>query len=128
MRIKIAAISSILFQGTSIILFQGTTLSYAFSVSPTMETTYPRPLHPGGFSLPPMVEDLLPIATAAVGDSNDSSQSEQMLQKDLLIVRPPDMESLWEWYAFSKRQTNSDPSWGRVWPTAITLARLFCNL
>jgi hypothetical protein len=131
MRIKIAAISSILFQGTSI-LFQGTTLSFAFSVPPTsMETTYPRPLHPGGFSLPPMVEDLLPIATAAGGDSSDSSPSEQILQKDLLIVRPPDMESLWEWYV-SKRQTNSDPSWGRVWPTAITLARfilqsLNCN-
>lgn len=117
MRIKLAAISSI--------LFQGTILSFAFSVPPmTMESTYPRPLHPGGFSLPPMVEDLLPIiATAAVGDSNDSSQSEQILQKDLLIVRPPDMESLWEWYAYTKRQTNSDPSWGRVWPTAITLAR-----
>ena len=126
MRIKLAAISSILFQG-------GTTLSFAFSVPPTsMETTYPRPLHPGGFSLPPMVEDLLPIATAAVGDSNYSLQSDQMLQKDLLIVRPPDMESLWEWYAYTKRQTNSDPSWGRVWPTAITLARfilqsLNCN-
>jgi hypothetical protein len=97
-----------------------------------METTYPRPLHPGGFSLPPMVEDLLPIATAVGGDSSDSSQSEQILQKNLLIVRPPDMESLWDWYAYTKRQTNSDPSWGRVWPTAITLARfilqsLNCN-
>lgn len=122
MKIEIAAISSILFQGA---------LSFAFSVPP-METAYPRPLHPGGFSLPPMVEDLLPIATAANGDSSDSSQSEQILQKDLLIVRPPDMESLWEWYAYTKRQTDSDPSWGRVWPTAITLARfilqsLNCN-
>jgi hypothetical protein len=74
-----------------------------------------------------MVEDLLPIATTA-----GSSNSSQMLQKDLLIVRPPDMESLWEWLAYTKRQTNSDPSWGRVWPTAITLARfilqsLNCN-
>ena len=33
------------------------------------------------------------------------------------------MESLWEWYAYTKKQTDSDPSWGRIWPTALTLAR-----
>ena len=72
----------------------------AFSVPP-MATSYPRPLHPGGFSLPPMVEDLIPIATtiASAAADKDSQSKDEMLQKDLLLVRPPDMESLWEWYA-----------------------------
>ena len=93
----------------------------AFSVPP-MATSYPRLLHPGGFSLPPMVEDLIPIATTISSTATYWSQ-EDILQKDLLIVKPPDMESLWEWYAYTKKQTDSDPSWGRIWPTALTLAR-----
>jgi predicted nicotinamide N-methyase len=95
-------------------------LTSAFSNRPM--ASYPRPLHPGGFSLPPMVEDLIPIATTTAADK-DSQLKEENLQKDLLIVRPPDMESLWEWYAYTKRQTDSDPSWGRIWPTALSLAR-----
>ena len=91
-----------------------------------MATSYPRQLHAGGFSLPPMVEDLIPIATsiktASAADS-DSHTEDVILQKDLLLVRPPDMESLWEWYAYTKKQTESDPSWGRIWPTALSLAR-----
>ncbi|KAL7495942.1 hypothetical protein ACHAWT_005977 [Skeletonema menzelii] len=97
----------------------------SFSVPP-MATSYPRQLHAGGFSLPPMVEDLIPIATsiktASAADS-DSHTEDVILQKDLLLVRPPDMESLWEWYAYTKKQTESDPSWGRIWPTALSLAR-----
>eukprot|EP00985_Skeletonema_marinoi_P006083 scaffold2641_cov133-Skeletonema_marinoi.AAC.8 len=71
----------------------------AFSVPP-MATSYPRPLHPGGFSLPPMVEDLIPIATTitSAAADKDSQSKDEILQKDLLLVRPPDMESLWEWY------------------------------
>jgi len=94
----------------------------AFSIQP-VATSYPRPLHPGGFSLPPMVEDLIPIATSKIITDCDSQPEDVTLQKDLLLVRPPDMESLWEWYAYTKRQTDSDPSWGRIWPTALSLAR-----
>ena len=33
------------------------------------------------------------------------------------------MESLWEWFAYTKHLTDADPSWGRVWPTALSLSR-----
>jgi len=95
----------------------------ASSFSVRSMASYPRPLHPGGFSLPPMVEDLIPITTTTPAAHNDSQAKEGMLRKDLLVVRPPDMESLWEWYSYTKRQTDSDPSWGRIWPTALSLAR-----
>mmetsp|Transcript_8575 Transcript_8575/g.18647 ORF Transcript_8575/g.18647 Transcript_8575/m.18647 type:complete len:477 (+) Transcript_8575:60-1490(+) len=83
---------------------------------------YPRPLHPGGFSLPPLVEDRLQIATSK--NSADDNDDDDILQTNILLIKPPDMESLWEWYAYTKRQSDSDPSWGRVWPTALSLARL----
>lgn len=90
----------------------------------TMQKQYPRPLHSGGYSLPPLVEDLLPIATTSptVSTSYDASPS-TISQTNLLLIMPPDMESLWEWYAYTKRLSDSDPSWGRVWPTALSLSR-----
>ena len=106
-----------------------TTVAQASSFSlPPMATSYPRQLHAGGFSLPPMVEDLIPIATFIAPTSTaaadcDSQPEHAILKKDLLLVRPPDMESLWEWYAYTKKQTDADPSWGRIWPTALSLAR-----
>ena len=80
---------------------------------------YPRPIHPGGFSLPPLVEDCLPIIT----ESKDKSGQGTTLQTNLMHIRPPGMEELWEWYAYTKHQSEGDPSWGRVWPTALSLAR-----
>ena len=82
---------------------------------------YPRPLHPGGFSLPPLVEDLLPVVTS---NSSMNAGDSKIRRINLLLIRPPDPESLWEWYAYTKRKSDSDPSWGRVWPTALSLTRL----
>ena len=88
---------------------------------------YPRHLHPGGFSLPPLVEDRLSIVTTPSAKFSNNQLSPttdaQLLQTNLLLVKPTDMESLWEWYAYTKRQHDADPSWGRVWPTALALSR-----
>ncbi|KAL9183314.1 hypothetical protein ACHAXT_005101 [Thalassiosira profunda] len=87
------------------------------SASQLPQHQYPRPLHPGGLTLPPLVEDRLPIVAASGKDGI-------AIQTDLLLVRPPDMAGLWEWMAYSKQRSDGDPSWGRVWPTALALARL----
>ena len=114
----------------------GTTLSATPSakMASTTPEQYPRLLHPGGFALPPLVEDLIPIATTATtffatasssdDDINNDNTKNKILRTNLLLIKPPDPESLWEWYAYTKRQSDSDPSWGRVWPTALSLARM----
>ncbi|KAL7516434.1 hypothetical protein ACHAWX_001452 [Stephanocyclus meneghinianus] len=91
----------------------------SMSNSMSSSNQHPRPLHPGGFSLPPLVEDSLPIVTTCTAEHG----KESTVQTDLILIRPPGMEELWEWYAYTKKQSDSDPSWGRVWPTALSLAR-----
>lgn len=106
-----------------------TTTIMTMTPSSSQNLNYPRPLHPGGFALPPLEEDLLPIATlsssgtSAPTDRPHSTLRRRLLRTDLLVVKPPDPESLWEWYAYTKRTTDRDPSWGRIWPTALSLAR-----
>ncbi|KAL7532366.1 hypothetical protein ACHAWF_004112 [Thalassiosira exigua] len=91
---------------------------------PLPQHAYPRPLHPGGYALPPLVEDRLPIVVAsAESDNSAASSKDTALKTDILLIKPTDMESLWEWYAYTKRMSDADPSWGRVWPTALSLAR-----
>jgi hypothetical protein len=94
------------------------------SMSNTAAGNYPRPIHPGGFSLPPLVEDLIPIVTEC---KDDDGKGSAIIQTNLLLVRPSDMDELWEWYAYTRHQTECDPSWGRVWPTALSMARFIQN-
>ena len=91
---------------------------------------YPRPISGGGYAFPPMVEDRLPIVSAGnIRTDDDTKQrhhpddEDETYRTDVLLVRPTDVESLWEWLAYTKSRTDADPSWGRVWPTALSLSR-----
>ena len=75
-----------------------TAISASVNPSVMAESSYPRPLHPGGFSLPPLVEDRLFITNIEEEgreEENRSSLSSSSAHH-LLLVRPPDTDSLWE--------------------------------
>ncbi len=65
-------------------------------------------LSTGTLSFPPMTS--VPCSSA-----NDK---EPILRE---IVKPPNVEALYEWYCEQKRTPNADPSWGVLWPTAMSL-------
>ena len=58
------------------------------SSSPTPQIEYPRHIHPGGYSLPPLVEDRLSIITKS--STIDIDSADETLQTDLLLIKPPD--------------------------------------
>lgn len=59
------------------------------SSSSTPQIEYPRHIHPGGYSLPPLVEDRLSIITKS-SSSIDVDSADEILQTDLLLIKPPD--------------------------------------
>eukprot|EP00531_Pseudo-nitzschia_arenysensis_P018795 CAMPEP_0116121208 /NCGR_PEP_ID=MMETSP0329-20121206/3576_1 /TAXON_ID=697910 /ORGANISM="Pseudo-nitzschia arenysensis, Strain B593" /LENGTH=337 /DNA_ID=CAMNT_0003615009 /DNA_START=36 /DNA_END=1049 /DNA_ORIENTATION=- len=66
-------------------------------------------LSTGSFSYPPMVS--IPCASA-------NGKEEPILKE---IVKPPNVEALYDWYCDQKQTPDADPSWGVLWPTAMSL-------
>mmetsp|Transcript_1886 Transcript_1886/g.3807 ORF Transcript_1886/g.3807 Transcript_1886/m.3807 type:complete len:477 (-) Transcript_1886:155-1585(-) len=74
-----------------------------------------KPLTGGSRTLPPMTSVPCSIANAN-GNGNIAAITE--------LVKPPGVEELYDWYRTTKlrREPDADPSWGVLWPTAVSLA------
>jgi len=66
----------------------GSSAFSAMSSSTPPQIEYPRHIHPGGYSLPPLVEDRLSIITKS--SSIDVDSADEIFQTDLLLIKPPD--------------------------------------
>lgn len=84
----------------------------------------------GTATLPPMVS--IPCQTVNVDENKSSNTSNNkaintvegkspvttMIQE---IVKPPSTDALYDWYVSKLQTPDADPSWGAVWPTAVSL-------
>jgi predicted nicotinamide N-methyase len=74
-------------------------------------------LYSGSASLPPMLQRSL----AAEFDNIDAAAAAGLSQG---IITPGGVDELWQWYLnYGYASSDPDPSWGKVWDTAIHLAR-----
>ncbi|OEU07212.1 hypothetical protein FRACYDRAFT_251557 [Fragilariopsis cylindrus CCMP1102] len=68
----------------------------------------------GTVVLPPMVSVPCTITTAKATATTDVSLLTE-------IIKPPNVDELYDWYIDVRNEKDADPSWGVVWPTAISL-------
>ena len=68
-------------------------------------------LSSGSLTLPPMVS--VPC-TCQYPDGDGTNLISE-------LIKPPNVEDLYEWYYYNRKKPDADPSWGVIWPTAVTL-------
>ena len=69
----------------------------------------------GTLVLPPMVSVPCTITTATTA----TAATDVLLLTE--IIKPPNVDELYDWYIDVRKETDADPSWGVVWPTAVSL-------
>jgi hypothetical protein len=75
-------------------------------------------LSTGTFSFPPMV-------SVPCGSANNDDKQPPILKE---IIKPPNVETLYDSYCDQKKTPDADPSWGVLWPTAVSLSNYILSL
>ena len=107
-------------KGKSSLFHSSSTSSLVFDI----DIDHATQLSTGTFSFPPMVS--VPCRSANTNTNNGDKDQQQPppppppILKE--IVKPPNVEALYEWYCDQKKTPHADPSWGVLWPTAVSLA------
>jgi len=74
----------------------------------------------GTTTLPPMVSVPCSLLNGSVDVDDDGKPlSTPFLQE---IIKPPNVEALYDWYVNVQQKPDADPSWAILWPTAVSLA------
>eukprot|EP00587_Corethron_hystrix_P008806 CAMPEP_0113314910 /NCGR_PEP_ID=MMETSP0010_2-20120614/10780_1 /TAXON_ID=216773 ORGANISM="Corethron hystrix, Strain 308" /NCGR_SAMPLE_ID=MMETSP0010_2 /ASSEMBLY_ACC=CAM_ASM_000155 /LENGTH=301 /DNA_ID=CAMNT_0000171287 /DNA_START=149 /DNA_END=1054 /DNA_ORIENTATION=+ /assembly_acc=CAM_ASM_000155 len=71
----------------------------------------------GTLTLPPMSS--VPCSFSSVSPPPKTASSEIRTIRE--IVMPPNVDSLYEWYATTQSNPDADASWAVLWPTAVSL-------
>ena len=94
-------------------------MSFAFSssarvVTPSnfvLQLDNAETLSTGSLTLPPMISVPCSCLSPTVDGTNLLSE----------LIKPPNVEDLYEWYYYTRKLPDADPSWGVLWPTAVSL-------